>query len=84
MGVQIPPRPVQPTDPGALDPSKPEDAQKLREYDMAVTAYQDQLARYNRMLQQTLQQQAEEAAARSNMDKTRHDAMMGIINNMKA
>lgn len=82
MGLEIS-RPVMPNDPGKIDPSKPEDAQKQRDYDRQMMAYQDDMARYNRTLQQMQGQQQEEAATRSTMEKNKHDAVMQIVANMK-
>ena len=76
--VTLPPMPDMPTVPGSNASSSENKA-----YDQAMLKYQDDMARYNRSLQ-FKQQQNEEQATRSNMEKSRHDAMMGIVNNLKA
>ena len=78
-GVSLPQIPSMPPDPGAN--AKPEET---RAYDRAMLQYQEAMARYNRTLQFMQQQQNEEQATRSNMSKSRHDAMMAIVGNMKA
>lgn len=84
MPVSLPTMPTMPKDPGAGNPQDPAFAKKVREYDQAMLAYQDQMARYNRMMQNLQQQQNEEQATRSNMAKSRHEAMMSIVGNLKA
>jgi hypothetical protein len=88
MAVEIPSRPVMPTDPSLadpkLDPNSAEGRAKLREYDRDMIQYQDALQRYNRTIQMIQQQQMEESSMRSTLEKNRHDAMMSIIHNMKA
>ena len=58
--------------------------ERKQQYDQDMLKYQEDMARYNRTLQFLQQQQNEEQATRSNMSKSRHDAMMAIISNMKA
>jgi hypothetical protein len=77
--VSLPPMPEMPSVPGSNA-----SATQNKEYDQAMLKYQDDMARYNRSLQFMQQQQNEEQATRSNMEKSRHDAMMGIVNNLKA
>lgn len=50
----------------------------------AMLAYQQKMADYNFALQTKQQMQNEEQATRTNMSKSSHDAMMAVINNMKA
>lgn len=69
-------------------PSKPEPAglyKKDGSVDQeAMLAYQQKMADYNFALQTKQQMQNEEQATRTNMSKSSHDAMMAVINNMKA
>ncbi|MET0753992.1 MAG: hypothetical protein ABWZ66_11485 [Pyrinomonadaceae bacterium] len=58
--------------------------EQKQQYDQDMLKYQEDMARYNRTLQFLQQQQNEEQSTRSNMAKSRHDAMMSIINNFKA
>ncbi len=50
----------------------------------AVLEFEQQSADYNFAIQRMAQMQSEEAAAKSNLAKTQHDAMMSVINNFKA
>ena len=88
MAVEIPNRPIMPTDPSEtyphMDPNSAEGREKLRAYDRDMIQYQDALQRYNRTIQMIQQQQMEEANMRSTMEKNKHDALMAIIHNMKA
>jgi hypothetical protein len=77
--VSLPNMPSMPSAPGSNA-----SAGQKQEYDQAMLKYQEDMARYNRTLQFMQQQQNEEQATRSNMSKSRHDAMMAIISNMKA
>lgn len=77
--VSLPSMPHMPSDPGAN--ASPE---ATRAYDRSMLQYQEAMARYNRTLQFMQQQQNEEQATRSNMTKSRHDAMMSIVSNLKA
>lgn len=79
MSVQLPTMPSMPPTP----PSNASAGQK-QEYDQKMLSYQEDMARYNRTLQFLQQQQNEEQATRSNMSKSRHDAMMAVISNLKA
>lgn len=45
--------------------------------------FQRQTAAYNLMIQTMTQTNTEESNTKSNMAKTRHEAMMAIINNLK-
>ena len=71
-----------PTMPNA--PGSNASADQKQQYDQQMLKYQEDMARYNRTLQFMQQQQNEEQSTRSNMAKSRHDAMMSIISNMKA
>ena len=76
---------VLPTMPGMPQaPGSNATPQEKQAYDQKMLQYQEDMARYNRTLQFLQQQQNEEQATRSNMSKSRHDAMMAIISNMKA
>lgn len=76
---------VLPTMPGMPQaPGSNASPEKKQQYDQDMLKYQEDMARYNRTLQFLQQQQNEEQATRSNMAKSRHDAMMAIISNMKA
>ena len=77
--ISLPPMPSMPPAPGSN--ATPE---RKQQYDQDMLRYQEDMARYNRILQFLQQQQNEEQATRSNMAKSRHDAMMAIINNLKA
>lgn len=69
MGLEIPPKPPQPTD--ASDPAQ------MIDYQEKMFAYQFAL-----QTQQSITNQEE--TARTNMLKSEHDAMMAVISNMKA
>lgn len=71
--------PSMPNDPGS--DASPE---AKRNYDRQMLEYQENMARYNRTLQFLQQQQSEEQSTRTNMSKSRHDAMMAIASNLKA
>lgn len=75
----LPTMPTMPQVPGS-DAS----SEQKQQYDQDMLKYQEDMARYNRALQFLQQQQNEEQSTRSNMAKSRHDAMMAIISNMKA
>ncbi len=76
---------VLPTMPGMPQaPGSNASPEQKQQYDQQMLKYQEDMARYNRTLQFLQQQQNEEQATRSNMAKSRHDAMMAIISNMKA
>ena len=76
---------VLPTMPGMPQaPSSNASPEQKQKYDQDMLKYQEDMARYNRTLQFLQQQQNEEQSTRSNMAKSRHDAMMSIISNMKA
>ena len=76
---------VLPTMPGMPQaPGSNASPEKKQQYDQDMLKYQEDMARYNRTLQFLQQQQNEEQSTRSNMAKSRHDAMMSIISNMKA
>lgn len=77
--VSLPNMPSMPSAPGSNA-----SAEQKQNYDQQMLKYQEDMARYNRTLQFMQQQQNEEQATRSNMAKSRHDAMMAIISNMKA
>lgn len=66
-----------PARPGIPSKSDMEDPQKMMEYQQAM-------ANYNLAVQTIQQTQTEEQATKSNMSKSKHDAMMAIVNNMKA
>lgn len=67
----LPDRPSVPSSADLQDPKK-------------MMEYQQAMANYNLAVQTIQQTQNEEQATRSNMAKSRHDAMMAIVNNMKA
>jgi hypothetical protein len=79
MSAVLPTMPTMPNAPGSNA-----SAEQKQQYDQNMLKYQEDMARYNRTLQFLQQQQNEEQATRSNMAKSRHDAMMAIISNMKA
>jgi hypothetical protein len=79
MSAVLPTMPTMPNAPGSNA-----SADQKQQYDQNMLKYQEDMARYNRTLQFMQQQQNEEQATRSNMAKSRHDAMMAIISNMKA
>lgn len=66
-----------PDRPGIPSKSDMENPQKMLEYQQAM-------ANYNLAVQTIQQTQNEEQATRSNMSKSRHDAMMAIASNLKA
>ena len=68
MAIQFPTRPP---DPNVEDPK-------------SMLEYQRKMADYNLAIQTIQQTQSEEQATRTNMSKSRHDAMMAIANNLKA
>lgn len=63
-------------------PAKPQIPSNLKD-DRAMMQYQEDIQQYNRILTMITQTKSEEAATKSNMDKARHDAIMGIVSNMK-
>jgi hypothetical protein len=64
---------------------KPKDISQVDFNDKkAVLQYEKESADYNFAIQRLAQIQTEEAAAKSNLAKTQHDAMMSVINNFKA
>ncbi len=76
MSVSIPPRPAVPV--------MGQDGVNKDNYEAKMIDYQDAAAQ-RRLLIQTLQQdQTEEQATKTNMSKTRHDAMMAIVGNFKS
>lgn len=76
MSVSIPPRPSVP-EVGKNGVTKDN-------YEAKMIDYQEEAGR-RRLLIQTLQQdQSEEQATKTNMSKSRHDAMMAIVSNFKA
>lgn len=77
--VSLPSYPGIPKDPGS--DASPE---AKRDYDRKMLEYQENMARYNRTLQFLQQQQTEEQTTRTNMSKSRHDAMMAVTSNLKA
>ncbi|HEY0429766.1 MAG TPA: hypothetical protein VGC76_18430 [Pyrinomonadaceae bacterium] len=79
MSAVLPTMPTMPNAPGSNA-----SADQKQQYDQQMLKYQEDMARYNRTLQFMQQQQNEEQSTRSNMAKSRHDAMMSIISNMKA
>lgn len=79
MSAVLPTMPSMPNAPGSNA-----SADQKQQYDQNMLKYQEDMARYNRTLQFLQQQQNEEQSTRSNMAKSRHDAMMSIISNMKA
>lgn len=68
MGLPIPAKPEIPTS------TSPE----------AMMEYQQAQFEYNFALQTAQQAQNEEQTTKSNMAKSRHDAMMNVANNLKA
>ena len=76
MSVNLPPMPSIPRIPPISGNNK--------KYDQQLMAYQEAMARYNRVLQAMQQMHAEKTTKDTNMQKTSHDAMMAIANNMKA
>lgn len=69
--ASLPGRPGIPSSADLQDPKK-------------MLEYQQAMANYNLAIQTIQQTQNEEQATRSNMSKSRHDAMMAVVNNMKA
>lgn len=69
--ASLPGRPGIPSSADLQDPKK-------------MLEYQQTMANYNLAIQTIQQTQNEEQATRSNMSKSRHDAMMAVVNNMKA
>ena len=83
MSVHLPPMPTMPPIHKTTGNDKT-DAANNKKYDQALMQYQEAMARYNRVLQAMQQMHAEKTTKDTNMQKTGHDAMMAIANNMKA
>ena len=83
MSVNLPPMPSIPPIPPISGNNK-KDAAANKLYDQQLMQYQEAMARYNRVLQAMQQMHAEKTTKDTNMQKTSHDAMMAIANNMKA
>jgi len=83
MSVNLPPMPTMPPIPQTTG-NDATDAANNKKYDQQLMAYQEAMARYNRVLQAMQQMHAEKTTKDTNMQKTSHDAMMAIANNMKA
>lgn len=71
MSIQLPDRPIRPD----LDPSDPQYAAKMLDY-------QQQLSEYQMAVQITQQELVEETNTTTNMERAQHDAMMAIIRNL--
>jgi hypothetical protein len=69
--IVLPQRPATPSSEDLKDPQK-------------AANYQQDMANYNFAIQTLQHIQNEEETTQSNMAKSRHDAMMAIINNMKS
>lgn len=65
-------------------PIKPDRNAVNFEDQKSVLAYQEKMSAYNFALQALQQTQNEESATKTNMSKSNHDALMAVINNMKA
>ena len=74
----LPSRPDMPHYPGE---NASTDAKKA--YDEKMLKYQEDMATYNRTLQQMMNMLNQEETTQSNINKSRHEAMMSIINNMR-
>lgn len=69
--------------PVSMDSPRP-DINKVNFDDPKQAAqFQRETAAYNLMIQTMTQANTEESNTKSNMAKTRHEAMMAIINNLK-
>ena len=72
MGINIPPRP--PDFNG--DPEDPN-------YQANLMKWQQQMQNWSLIVQTALQQQSREADMASNQQKSAHDALMAIVNNLR-
>jgi len=63
-------------------PNKPQMPSDMKD-DKAMLKYQEDSQQYNRILTMITQSKSEEATTKANLDKSRHDAVMSIISNIK-
>ena len=83
MSVQLPSMPSMPSIPHSTGNDSTDSANN-KKYDQDLMKYQEEMARYNRVLQMAQQMQNEKTAKDTNMLKSNHDALMSVANNLKA
>ena len=78
MNITLPTLPTLPENPGTGATSD-----EQQQYHTNMLQYQSDRSNYYRTLQTIQQQMTEDQTIQSNLDKSRHDALMAIANNLR-